>query len=182
MRTGNYQYLYSKGQGLCVRIIDILLELVRTNISRRQEQVNMAHPLYAKNGRFNEYGLNKLLGIEVTRFENGCSHAIIKITESVLGLPPGSAHTGVHGGVIATLVDVGMSAALVSLMKDDEIARTVQLQINYLAAAQSGILACESRVIQKGRKIATVESEVLNEGNIIAKTTGTYYLSKIKEN
>lgn len=141
----------------------------------------MAHPFYAKYGRFNEHGLNKLLGIEVTRFENGSSQAIIKITESVLGLPAGSAHTGVHGGAIATLVDVGMSAALVSLMNDDELARTVQLQINYLSAAQSGDLVCESKVIQRGRKIATVESEVFNEGNIVAKTTGTYYLSKVKE-
>lgn len=141
----------------------------------------MAHPLYAKNGRFNEYGLNKLLGVEVTMFEDGCSQAVIEVTESVLGLPAGSAHTGVHGGVIATLIDVGMSAALVSLMKDDELARTVQLQINYLAAAQSGMLTCESRVIQKGRKIATVESEVLNEGNLVAKTVGTYYISEVKE-
>ena len=141
----------------------------------------MAHPFYAEQGRFNEHGLNKLLGIEVTRFENGSSQALVKITESVLGLPVGSAHTGVHGGVIATLVDVGMSAALVSLMKDDELARTVQLQINYLSAAQSGVLVCESKVIQKGRKIATVESEVLNDGKIVAKTTGIYYLSKVKE-
>jgi acyl-CoA thioesterase len=140
----------------------------------------MAHPLYAKHGRFNEYGLNKLIGVEVNKFEDGYSQAVIKVTESVLGLPIGSAHTGVHGGAIATLVDVGMSAALVSLMKDDELARTVQLQINYLAAVQSGVLICESKVIQKGRRIATVESEVRNEGSLVAKTTGTYYISKAK--
>lgn len=138
----------------------------------------MAHPFYAEHGRFNEHGLNKFIGSEVTRFENGYSQAVIKITESVLGLPSGNAHTGVHGGVIATLVDVGMSAALVSLMKDDELARTVQLQINYLAAAQSGELICESKVIQKGRKIATVESEVRNGETLITKATGTYYISK----
>lgn len=140
----------------------------------------MTHPLYAKYGRFNEHGLNKLLGIEVTRFEKGYSQAVVKITESILGLPGGSAHTGVHGGIIATLVDVGMSAALVSQLEDNELARTVQLQINYLSAAQSGVLICESKIIQKGRRIATVESEVFNDGNIVAKSTGTYYISQVK--
>ncbi|MFC2017792.1 PaaI family thioesterase [Chloroflexota bacterium] len=135
----------------------------------------MAHPLYAGQGPF-----SKLIGLEVTKFQDGKSQAVIKITESMLGLPSGSAHTGVHGGVIAALLDGGMGSAVVSLIKDDELARTVQLQINYLAATQSGVLICESKVIQKGRKIATVESEIRNGETLIAKATGTYYISKVK--
>ena len=58
----------------------------------------------------------KLTGVEFIRLQDGYSHAIMKVTESVLGFPNGS----VHGGAIATLVDVGMGGALRTLLKDDE--------------------------------------------------------------
>lgn len=118
----------------------------------------------------------QLTGVEFIRLENGFSYAVMKVTESVLGFPNGS----VHGGAIATLVDVGMGGALRTLLKDDEMMRTVQLQVNYLTAPMSGVLVCESKVIRKGRKIATVESEIKNEGTLSAKATGTYYIAKVK--
>lgn len=127
----------------------------------------------------NEIGgspFTKLAGVEVTRREDGYSCAVIKITDAVLGAPKGS----VHGGAIATLIDVGMGAALRTRLDNDELIRTVQLHINYLAAPLLGDLICESRIIKKGRKIATLESEVLNEGNLVVKSTGTFYISKTK--
>ena len=125
---------------------------------------------------FRDSPYTKLTGVEFTKLEDGYSHTVMKVTESVLGFPNGS----VHGGAIATLVDVGMGLALRTLQKDDELMRTVQLQVNYIAAALSGVLICESKIIKKGRKIATLESEIRNEGNLIAKATGTYYITKVK--
>lgn len=119
----------------------------------------------------------KLTGVVFTRLEEGYSRATMKVTESVLGFPNGS----VHGGAIATLVDVGMGGALRTCLEDDELMRTVQLQVNYLTAPVSGICICESKVIRKGRKIATVEAEITNEETLAAKATGTYYISKLKK-
>lgn len=135
----------------------------------------MAEPFYTEIG---DSLFTKLAGVEITRREDGYSYGTMKITESVLGAPKGS----VHGGAIATLVDVGMGAALRTRLDNDELMRTVQLHINYLAAPISGILVCESKIIRKGRKIATIESEVTNEGNLVVKATGTFYISKIKAN
>lgn len=118
----------------------------------------------------------QLTGVEFTKRKVGCSQAIMKVTDSVLGFPNGS----VHGGAIATLVDVGMGTALLTRIKDDELMRTVQLQVNYLGAPLSGVCICDSKIIKKGRKIATVESEVRNEGSLVAKATGTYYITKMK--
>lgn len=118
----------------------------------------------------------KLTGVEFTRLEDGYSCAVMKVTQSVLGFPDGS----VHGGAIATLVDVGMGGALRTCLEDDELMRTVQLQVNYLAAPMSGVCICESRVIRKGRKIATVEAEIRNEETLAAKATGTYYITKLQ--
>ncbi|MFC2017838.1 PaaI family thioesterase [Chloroflexota bacterium] len=119
----------------------------------------------------------KLTGVKFTALEDGYSHAVMKVTDAVLGFPNGS----VHGGAIATLVDVGMGGALRTLLTDYELMRTVQLQVNYLAAPLSGVCVCESKVIRKGRKIATVESEIRNEGILAAKATGTYYITKLKK-
>ena len=118
----------------------------------------------------------RLTGVEFTGLEDGYSNAVMKVVEAVLGFPNGS----VHGGAIATLFDVGMGGALRTLLKDDEFMRTVQLQVNYLAAPVSGVCACESKVIKKGRKIATVESQIKNEETLVAKATGTYYITKLK--
>ena len=123
---------------------------------------------------FENSPFTKLAGIEFTGRGEGYSQAILKITEPVLRIVNGS----VHGGAIATLLDVGMGAALLTCLKDDQHAATVQMQTHYLSPAMSGVLICNSKVIRKGRRIAALESEVINEGTVIAKATGTYYISK----
>lgn len=86
-----------------------------------------------------------------------------------------------HGGAISKLVDCGIYCALHPLLNEDEAIRTVQLQLNYFAVAPSGVLICESKIIHKGKRIATLESEIKNEGTLIAKATGILYISKVRE-
>ena len=133
----------------------------------------MSEPLFPI---FENSPYTKLTGIEFTGRGGGYSKAVLKITEPILRLTNGS----VHGGAIATLVDVGMAAALITRMKTDEMAATIQLQINYLAAARTGLLVCESKIIRKGSKIATAESEVKNEDTLIAKATATFTIYKAR--
>lgn len=125
---------------------------------------------------FENSPFTKLTGIEFTERGEGYSQVILKITEPVLRIVNGS----VHGGAIATLLDVGMGAALLTCLNKDQHAATVQMQIHYLSPAMSGVLVCNSKVIRKGRSIASLESEVANKGTVIAKATGTYYISKAK--
>lgn len=116
----------------------------------------------------------KLTGIEFTGRGEGYSQVVLKITEPVLRLTKGS----VHGGAIATLVDVGMAAALLTRIKDDEKAATIQLQINYIGAARTGVLICDSKIIRKGSRIAIAESEVKNQDALIAKANATFTIYK----
>ena len=135
----------------------------------------MAEPLFPV---FENSPYTKLTGVEFTQRGEGYSQAVLKITGQVLRLVNGS----VHGGAIATLVDVGMGAALLTMLKDDEHASTIQFQTHYLSPALSGVLVCDSKVIRKGKKIAALECEVRNDGNLIAKATGSYYIFKAKGN
>lgn len=125
---------------------------------------------------FEDSPYTKLTGIEFTRRGEGYSQTVLKITEPVLGLTNGS----VHGGAVATLVDVGMAAALLTRIKDDEMAATIQLQLNYLASARTGVLVCDSKIIRKGNKIAIAESEIKNEDTLVAKATATFKIYKTK--
>ena len=105
----------------------------------------MTEPLFPL---FENSPYTKLTGIEFTRRSEGYSQAVLKITEPVLRLTNGS----VHGGAIATLVDVGMAAALLTRIKNDEMAATIQLQINYLAASQTGVLILQVKNNKERRK------------------------------
>lgn len=83
----------------------------------------------------------------------------------------------VHGGVIYSLADVGMGAALYSLMGKDERCTTIEMKINYFNAPVTGTLSCETLVVHRGRKIASMESEVRNEGRLVAKALGSFYIT-----
>ena len=118
----------------------------------------------------------KLAGVKVNQSEKGFSQCVIEISEQTYNL-----QRTAHGGAISTLVDCGIFYALHPLLSKDEAIRTVQLQVNYFAVAASGTLVCESKIINKGKRIATLESEVKNEGNLVAKATGILYINKTKD-
>jgi uncharacterized protein (TIGR00369 family) len=46
----------------------------------------------------------------------------------------------VHGGVIATLVDIAMSPAVQSMSRDDETPVTIEMKVNYLEPGHRGML------------------------------------------
>ena len=118
----------------------------------------------------------KLAGVKVEKSEKGFSRCFIEISEQTYNLQ-GTA----HGGAISTLVDCGVFFALHPLLNKDEAIRTVQLQVNYFTVAASGTLVCESKIINKGKRIATLESEVVNKGKLVAKATGILYINKAKD-
>ena len=55
------------------------------------------------------------------------------------------------------------------------------IKINYFKAVKGGTLTCNTKVIHQGKKIVTLDSEIFNEGNIVAKALGTYSIIKRKE-
>lgn len=78
-----------------------------------------------------------------------------------------------HGGVYASLIDnaMGLSvAAMVGLRT-----ATIALNVSFLGAVREGRIVCESQVVHRTRRIATVEAKVRDgEGNLVAMGTGTF--------
>ncbi len=82
----------------------------------------------------------------------------------------------VHGGVLYSLADSGMGGALYPLLnlENGEICATIEIKMTYFKAARKGILDCRTVVINKGKRVAMMESEIWNEDKLIAKATGSY--------
>lgn len=86
-------------------------------------------------------------------------------------------HGVVHGGVVYTLVDYAMGAALVSRLGPGERCATLEITIHYLTATTGGELTAEARVVHRSRRIAVLEGRVLgDDGREVARALGSFYV------
>jgi uncharacterized protein (TIGR00369 family) len=82
----------------------------------------------------------------------------------------------VHGGAIATLVDVAMGRAVASTIDDDELPVTVEMKVNFLEPGRPGLLVAAARVRRRGRRFTVVQAEVTQDedGETVAEAMGTF--------
>lgn len=85
----------------------------------------------------------------------------------------------VHGGAIATLIDVVVVPAIGSAYPVDIGFSTIDMHIQYLAALREESALAEGWVIKRGRRIVFCQAEVLAEESrkIIARGSLTYSVS-----
>ena len=114
-----------------------------------------------------------MVGVTFNTVADGYSQAVLQITEPLL-----NSTRVVHGGVTFTLTDCGMGAALFSILDENERVRTVETQIVYFRAVSSGTLVCDTRVINRSKRIAVLESEVKHKGKLVSKAIGTFSIIK----
>jgi len=82
-----------------------------------------------------------------------------------------------HGGAITSLADTAVAFALMTLIQPGERVTTVEMKINFLAPVTAGDLVGESRVIQKGDRLALADMEVKDQkGVLVAKGLATYMI------
>ncbi len=111
----------------------------------------------------------ELLGLKFVKVDKGFSRCKLKITGELLN-PNGVA----HGGAAFSMADTGMGAALFSLLGANELCTTVEIKISYFAPVMPGLLWCDTAVINKSKRLAALESEIKQDGKLIAKAYGTF--------
>ena len=111
----------------------------------------------------------KLVGWQFTHSADGISRCQLEVTPQLL-----NPHGVLHGGVVYSLADTGMGAALYSLLEPGISCATAEIKISYFRPVTNGMLECETRVLKMGRKLAFLESEVRLGEDIVAKASGTY--------
>ena len=84
-----------------------------------------------------------------------------------------------HGGVLAALIDLAADWAMVR--RTGRGVPTVDLRIDYHAAAMPGDLTARGKVIRFGGQFSTAEAQVLDaSGKLLASGRGTYFTAPPK--
>jgi uncharacterized protein (TIGR00369 family) len=82
----------------------------------------------------------------------------------------------VHGGVISTLLDTAAACAVHTTLAAGELYTSVDLTVKFLrpVTVDSGLLACEGTVIQRGRRTALAQAQLTDgDGRLVAHATST---------
>lgn len=81
-------------------------------------------------------------------------------------------HGSVHGGLLATMLDVAMGQAVARA--GGESPATVALSLTYLEPGRAGRLSATARVRKRGKRLIVVEGEVQQDGDVLVDALGTF--------
>ena len=84
-----------------------------------------------------------------------------------------------HGGVLAALIDLAADWAMVR--RTGRGVPTIDLRVDYHAAAMPGDLTARGKVVRFGGQFSTAEAQVLDGGGkLLASGRGTYFTAPPK--
>ncbi|HKA41545.1 MAG TPA: PaaI family thioesterase [Burkholderiales bacterium] len=115
---------------------------------------------------FETFFLIRLFGMEFDYREDSCR--ISFELKDYMFNPQG----GLHGGVIAFVLDISMGHLL---YKTSGPGTTLEIKVQYVKAARSGKVTATGRFLRHGRSISYLRSELVDEkGELIAYATSTW--------
>jgi acyl-CoA thioesterase len=120
-------------------------------------------------------GLIETLRLKIGKVEDRTSHVRMTVEEihhNYVGV--------LHGGVISTLIDIAIARAIRDVVAEEDTIATVTLNLTFIRAVSSGELEARGRVSFKGNRLAHGEAEVYAGDQLIARGTGTWYISRKK--
>jgi acyl-CoA thioesterase len=118
---------------------------------------------------FHPFG--ELIGLNFTGCADGRSTCELEVNERLL-----NPHGVIHGGVMYSMADTGMGGALYTRLEPDELCSTVEVKITYFRPVSSGTLRCETKVVNRTRSLAYMESEITAGREPVARATGTFFI------
>jgi len=115
-------------------------------------------------------GFIDLVGASAPDSDDGTARLVIQVDDRHLN-PAGS----VHGGMLATLVDTTMGAAVRSAV-DEEVPATSQLTVTYLRPGKPGELVVTAKVSKRGDSLTVCEADVEQDGKALVHALATFAL------
>ncbi|WP_194852794.1 PaaI family thioesterase [Nocardia sp. SYP-A9097] len=116
-------------------------------------------------------GFGALIGLDMVEFDRAGARSVGRLTVAPEHLNP---HHVLHGGVMYSMADQGMGAAVYCVLGEGESCATIEVKIVYLAVVREGVVECESRVINRGKRVIALESDIRNGDRLVAKALGTF--------
>ena len=116
---------------------------------------------------FEADAFHRLLGIPLSARGPGFARICLTTTPET----PQGIGGSVHGGVLASMVDIAMLVAVFGGLRPGQIpAGTADLGITYMRRAHGEQIHAEARVVKHGRQLAVIEVDITNaEGELCAK-------------
>jgi acyl-CoA thioesterase len=87
----------------------------------------------------------------------------------------------VHGGVLFTLADTAMGAALYSTLGAGEGCATIEIKINFFKPVVAGAVVCTAEIVNMGKTAANLEACVYVGEVLVAKANGTFAILRRKD-
>jgi len=112
-------------------------------------------------------GFREHVALEIEPQGDGSSLVTVEAAEHHL-----NPHGSVHGGVLATMVDVAMGTAVADTGGESPV--TVSLAVTYLEPGRAGRLEARAQVRKRGKRLMVVEAEVVQDGEVVVDALGTF--------
>lgn len=116
---------------------------------------------------FDSMPFHQYLGL--TLVEHGEGYGRIKLSKNEH--TPAGIGGSVHGGVLASMVDIAMLVAVFANLRDGEVpAGTADLGITYMRQAQGDEIFATANILKRGRQLCSVEVDISDsDGQLCAK-------------
>ena len=112
-------------------------------------------------------GFREHVALEIEPQDDGSSVVAVDAQDEHL-----NPHGSVHGGVLATMIDVAMGTAVSTTGGESPV--TVSLAVTYLEPGRPGRLEARARVRKRGKRLMVVEAEVVQDGGVVVDALGTF--------
>jgi len=123
--------------------------------------------------------ITQLVGYRLIAIDNG---------RVVFELEPGehqyNPFASVHGGIVSTVLDSAMAAAVLSTLPVGLNCTTVELKVNLVhpITTRTGSVRCEGTVIHVGTRIATAEAKLRDVNNkLYAHAVSTCLILRVRD-
>ncbi len=114
----------------------------------------------------------RLLGIRILKLSKGRA-----VLEMDVDLKMHNLSATMHGGIMGDIADAAMGIALATTLKPEEDFTTIEFKMSFIRPHVEGPLRAVGTIAKRGRRISFTEATLTNnEGEIIAKSTGTCLL------
>lgn len=88
----------------------------------------------------------------------------------------------IAGGIMATLADEAMAHVVLSNLSSGESTATIEMNIRYLKATAKDEIIAEGVVIKRGKRVVTVQADILDEKRQLLAQEGASFMVIEKKN
>lgn len=114
----------------------------------------------------------KMMGVEVVKGNEGECELEIEVKKDFT-----QSYDSMHGGLIATLLDMSMAAAISTTLESNKYSNTIDLHTNYLRPMFGKRLVAKASIVKRGKRITVANADAFNEdGKHIATARANFMI------